>query len=200
MGVMPDGDYDSSGFEVRARRGIDQKTSSPPHYYGDTVRQLFLVAGIIMFITLPFLRERISSPVFLSVVAILVLTFFAGITSPRRKVVILADVCISLVGFAIFAHQAITKFERVLDLLFATNTILACIFLYTFYLSLRTFRNFDQIQAWRAANIDSAYEGEKRKRWGFFRGSTQARYPRNLPEKMPEEEVRKKRFLDNETG
>lgn len=115
--------------------------SETAHYYGDMVRKIFLICGLVILITLPFLKSNISSPTFYSVVVILVLTFLAGMTNPRLRVVIVGDVVVSLISFCVFAFEAITKFTDLVDLLFITNLTLAILFLFAFYWSVKSLRN-----------------------------------------------------------
>lgn len=111
-----------------------------PHYYGDLVRRLFLICGFIMIATLPFLKSQIPASVFYSLLLILILVFLAGMTNPRIKWIIGADIVVSFIGFAIFGYHAISRFAGVRDLFSATNFTLAVIFLFAFYYSIKTLR------------------------------------------------------------
>ena len=53
-----------------------------PHYYGGVVRTLFMVAAIIMLVTLPMFDELLSIPTFFSICSILILGLVAGLTNP----------------------------------------------------------------------------------------------------------------------
>jgi cation transport ATPase len=186
----------SEDYETKDFKNIHTTTTetvtvkkSLPHYYGDIIRKLFLVAGMIMLATLPFLHVRVSAPVFLSIVFILVLTFAAGFTNPRQKWNITINTVISLVGFSIFTFEAVTRFESIFDLLFATNMSLACLFLFAFYLSTKTLRG-------SYAYIPKAQKEE------FFevpiekKDELEATHEKN-PAFLTEEERRKKRFLND---
>lgn len=111
------------------------------HYYGDTVRKIFLICGLVILITLPFLKSNISSPTFYSIIIVLILAFLAGMTNPKLKAVMIGDVIVSLISFCIFAYEAITKFTNLIDLLFITNLTLAVLFLFAFYWSVKSIRS-----------------------------------------------------------
>src|SRR3989338_4864476 len=57
------------------------------HYYGDLVRKLFLAGGIIMIFGLPFMKDLFDLPIYIPLMAILVLAYLAGLTSPRQHLV-----------------------------------------------------------------------------------------------------------------
>lgn len=93
-----------------------------------------------MLATLPFLRSHISAPIFYSVLMIIALGFFAGMTDPKRRGIIVGDALLSLVGLFIFTNEAIGKYAGAFDLYFLTNITLAVLFLFAFYWSVKTAR------------------------------------------------------------
>lgn len=160
-------------------------------FYGDIVRKLFIICGLIILGTLPFLRAHTSTTIFYSLVVVLLLAFFAGMTSPKFKKIIFSDAIVSMVGFTVFAYQGIANFETILDLLFLTNFVLAILFLFAFYWSVKsaggvkfseklTFR----VPRWRRPAQDEIRVSEDAP---------------SLPKKeLSEEERRKQRFLSGE--
>lgn len=185
---MPE-DYESTDFKNAQTIPTEIGRRNLPHYYGDIIRKLFLVSGMIMLATLPFLHVRVSAPVFLSIVFILVLTFAAGFTNPRQKWNTTVNSIISLIGFTIFAFEAITRFERIFDLLFATNMTLSCLFLFAFYLSIKTLRgSYAYIPKAQKEGMPEISHGRK--------STLEATQEKN-PSFLTEEERRKKRFLND---
>ena len=75
-----------------------------PHYYGDVVRRLFLVAAIIMLVTLPFFNDRLPISSNLSLLIIVVLAIFAGATNPVKIMPAVIDVMVSIIGAAAFEY------------------------------------------------------------------------------------------------
>jgi hypothetical protein len=117
----------------------------PWHYYGDIIRRLFLSAGIIMLITLPFFSALIPFPVVISAVGVLIIGFVAGMTSPRQQWVIILNLLVSITGLVLFEYYAVTAFRmqpqtQITTLFFWTNELLAIIFFFTLYYSGKTLR------------------------------------------------------------
>lgn len=109
-------------------------------YFGNIVRKLFIICGLVILITLPFLKTLTKGPVFYSLIVVLLLAFFAGMTKPKHKAILISDVIISMFGFAFFAYQGIINFQGFLTLFFITNLVLAVLFLFSFYWSVKTAR------------------------------------------------------------
>ena len=74
------------------------------HYYGDTIRICFIVGGIIMLLTLPFFKYLVDAPIFVSIIAMLVIGVTAGLTNPRQLWVIMFDAVVSAVAFIVFEY------------------------------------------------------------------------------------------------
>ena len=115
------------------------------HYYGDTVRFLFLIAGVIMLISLPTVSQILNIPIIISVIAILILGLAAGFTNPKQKLDALINVFISAAGFLIFESTAVWTFQKGittqrLEYFFIANIILGLIFLLALYFSAKTLR------------------------------------------------------------
>ncbi len=182
-----------------------------PHYYGNIVRKIFLICGLVMLITLPFLKENISSPVFYSILAILVLTFFAGMTNPKHKGIIVSDIVVSVLAFGIFTHQAITKSDGFLDLFFITNLVLSLLSLTAFYWSVKTIRWLKFPKKIPTENATEKIKGGGTREEAVFTAEIAATsVPTSTPTssatstappeiaKLTEEQRRQKRFLGSE--
>ena len=113
------------------------------HYYGDIVRYLFLAAGIIMLVTLPLFQSLIETPLMVSISGIAVLGIAAGLTNPQQVVSAVVNFVISIVGFITFAYSATTSFQGKIenDKFILTNIILAAIFIFAIYFSMKTMRS-----------------------------------------------------------
>lgn len=113
------------------------------HYYGDIVRYLFLAAGIIMLVTLPLFQSLIETPLMVSITGIAVLGIAAGLTNPQQIVSAVVNFVISIVGFITFAYSATTSFQGKIenDKFILTNIILAAIFIFAIYFSMKTMRS-----------------------------------------------------------
>lgn len=114
-----------------------------PHYYGDIVRVLFFLAGILLLMSLPLLRDLIPVPLYVSIFAILALVFVAGLTNPAQKWLSAVDVVSSAIGFIVFEYYAVLTFSSAEDFfLFLINQTLAALFLFAFYFATKTMRGF----------------------------------------------------------
>ena len=116
------------------------------HYYGDLVRALFLLAAIVMLVTLPFVAYLLPVQFFTSIVVILFLSIFAALTNPKQKWTAILNNIVSIVGFLIMEYYAIISFYQysVASLLFWTNQILSIIFLLSLYYGTKTLRGMLQ--------------------------------------------------------
>ena len=112
------------------------------HYYGDLVRSLFMLAAIIMLVTLPFLVGKLPVPIYLSIFIIIVIGALAGLTNPLQKWVSILNATISLAGLSVFEYFAAKSYIGVKlgTLYFVTNQTLAIVFLFALYYSVKTIR------------------------------------------------------------
>lgn len=110
------------------------------HYYGDIVRRLFFAAGLIMLITLSTFKQLLPVPTLVSIFAILIVGFLAGLTNPLQKWVMVLNTGISLVGLITFEYHAVTGYDNLSDPLFWVNQGLAFIFFFALYYSTKTMR------------------------------------------------------------
>lgn len=114
-----------------------------PHYYGDVVRIFFFVAGLVMILSLPLFSDFLPVPLYISLFAILVLVFVAGLTNPAQKWTSFLDSIMSLIGFLIFEFYAVSSFSTSDDFsFFLINQTLAVLFLCAFYFAIKTTRGF----------------------------------------------------------
>jgi len=112
-----------------------------PHYYGDAVRMLFMIAAIVMFVTLPMFNQDIGLPVVFSAVAILILGTAAGLTNPKLIWDAGINAAIAVAGFLVFVIYSVNSYgEGGVENFFLTNLTLGFIFLLAIYFSVKTFR------------------------------------------------------------
>ena len=75
---------------------------SPPHYYGDTVRALFLLAGVVVLLASPLDEDIIPYGWSAAIPIALIVVLLAGMTSPRQRFVMAANAAVSAAGLAFF--------------------------------------------------------------------------------------------------
>ena len=112
------------------------------HYYGDTVRSLFIVCALIMVIGLPWVSEFLTLPPFYSILAMLILIVTAGLLNPKQRWTFFLATVIALASFIIFESSAIIAFTQytATSKFFLFNQLLAFIFLFAQYYSVKTIR------------------------------------------------------------
>lgn len=157
-------------------------------YYGNIVRKLFITNGLVILITLPFVKTLTKGPVFYSLLIVIVLAFFAGITSSKHKKTIFVDVLVSAIGFGVFAYQGVISFQGFISLFFVTNFVLAILFLFAFYWSVKSAREI------RFSHIENDRILENRRAIINPREDS----PPSPHKELSEEDRRRKRFLGAE--
>ncbi len=114
-----------------------------PHYYGDVVRRIFVGIGLVMGITFPFFYTLINLPVFLSILAIVILVFLAGWENPRHTFIIVLNTLVSIIGCTVFEYATVRFYVEVgrADVpFFWLNQVLATAFFVAIYYSSKTLR------------------------------------------------------------
>ncbi|KKW08074.1 MAG: hypothetical protein UY42_C0001G0037 [Parcubacteria group bacterium GW2011_GWA2_49_16] len=113
------------------------------HYYGDVVRKHLFFAGFLVLIGALIDSELRPFYLFIGVFGVLVVTILAGLTSPRNRSIMFADMIISASMFLIFEYFAIDmymRYENFSDPVFLLRQALSVVFLLTLYFSTKTLR------------------------------------------------------------
>ncbi len=116
------------------------------HYYGDQVRVLFVIAGLIMIISYPYFSPLIGVQAPVAVLGFALFAVFGGFMNPEQKWVIILNSVISVVAFIIFEYAAVYTYNNwpttvsFYVAFFWVNQILALIFFFAAYLSTKTLR------------------------------------------------------------
>jgi hypothetical protein len=129
------------------------KPIPPPHYYGDTVRKLFIISGILMLTTMAYFASLIKIPIILSVIAIVVLVLLSGLESPNNKKIVIINTVVSALGCVFFQYRAVHYYlvnttSMTIDwAFFVANQLLALIFFAALYYSSKTVRSWKEIES-----------------------------------------------------
>jgi hypothetical protein len=116
------------------------------HYYGDSLRALFIIGGLIMLVSYPFFASFSNTPALFSIIGCVVLAVFGGLMNPKQKWIKVINMIIPIVAFMVFEHEAIQAIlrlpftEGVQVAYFWVNQILALIFFIAAYLATKTLR------------------------------------------------------------
>ena len=112
------------------------------HYYGDTIRQIFVAAAALMLIGAPFYADNLKSELPFVVGGALVLIALAAVTNPHSKNVAAANAIAAGVGLLIYEIWALYEYDTVYSSAFLLRELLAIMFLAAFYYSMKTLRAF----------------------------------------------------------
>lgn len=112
------------------------------HYYGDTVRVLFLLAALVMLVSLPVFADLTGLPSLMSVGAILALGLAAGFTNPTQLWDAGLNAGIAVIGTLVFEGYAVVLYQKYNGPsgFFFTNLVLGFIFFVAVYFSVKTVR------------------------------------------------------------
>lgn len=116
------------------------------HYYGDSVRTLFILGGLIMIVSYPFFSSFIKAPIAFSIIGVIVLAIFGGLMNPVQKWIMVVNTIISVAAFAIFEYAAVYTYlnlpptQDVYIAFFWVNQVLSLLFFFGAYLSTKTLR------------------------------------------------------------
>ena len=116
------------------------------HYYGHTIRAIFLITGVIMLVTFPFFSDLVPVPLPVSIGIMVLLVVFGGLLNPAQKWVLLMNTLIPLAGFIVFEYQAAYSYIHLSPLeprgpaFFWINQLISLLFFIAAYLSVKTAR------------------------------------------------------------
>jgi len=121
-------------------------TETSYHYYGDTVRTLFIIGGLIMLASYPFFSSFISAPISFSIIGCIALAVFGGLMNPKQRWIMILNTIISIGAFIIFEYSAVYAYLNLSPTLqihvtfFWVNQILSLLFFCAAYLATKTIR------------------------------------------------------------
>jgi len=108
------------------------------HYYGDIVRQLFLIAAVLILMSIPLYAELLPYALAVQTLVVVVVAIFAALTNPFKKWILVGDAVIAVLGLLAFEVAAISAYVEKMYLLFAAREALALVFLFALYFSVKT--------------------------------------------------------------
>jgi hypothetical protein len=112
------------------------------HYYGDIVRRLFLAAGVMILLALPFAATRVPWPATILLLVALASTVVAGLTNPKQIWVMWLNVLTALIGILAFEGHAIIRAGNDSVWVFVFDQALALLFFFALYYSIKTLRGW----------------------------------------------------------
>ena len=122
----------------RDSRGMEPLVSLK-HYYGNITRQLFVGLAILIAICTPFSGD-VPFGLGFGVPSVLILVILAGLTSPRGKLVLAADVAVAIIGVIVSEWLALLTYSQGNYVPFAVLEFISAVFLVSLYFSIKTMR------------------------------------------------------------
>jgi len=113
-----------------------------PHYYGDTIRQLFIANAGLILIGAPFYADSLSAELPFEILGALVLAGLAALVNPHNKSFLFANAIAAGVGLLFYETWALSNYEVSTWAQFIWRELIAIIFLIAFYFSVKTVRAF----------------------------------------------------------
>lgn len=111
------------------------------HYYGDTVRTMFLSAAVVYAVAMPLVGDLLPIGTMGGIGLVLGLALFAGITNPHSKIVMVLDVAISAAALFLLQNAALMYLSTDGPVLFILRQASAILFLIAFYESVKSLRS-----------------------------------------------------------
>ena len=112
-----------------------------PHYYGDYVRQIFMLCGAAMLIFSPFLAASIPGALPFEIGGAILVAILGALTNPARQLSMLADAVVACIGVITYELLALNAFYAGTLVAFVEREALAIGFLFAMYFSVKTLRN-----------------------------------------------------------
>jgi hypothetical protein len=117
------------------------KKKNVPHYYGDSVRNMFIASAVIYAIALPLFGSLLPFNIYVGIGIVLLLVFLAGITNPHSKFLMFANVLVAGIGVYLMQTAAVSFFNQDSSILFILRQAVVILLLIAFYDSVKTARN-----------------------------------------------------------
>ena len=112
-----------------------------PHYYGDYVRQIFMLCGAVMLISSPFLSSALPAALPFEIGGALMVAILGALTNPAKQISMLADAIVAVVGVVTYELLALNAYSSGAMIAFLEREALAIAFLFALYFSVKTLRN-----------------------------------------------------------
>lgn len=111
-----------------------------PHYYGDIVRQLFLVSAAVMLVAAPFYADTLSLELPFEIMGAIVLVALAAAVNPHNRLGLYGNAIASGVGLVLYETWALYPYSTSTWMQFTLRQFVALLFLAAFYFSMKTVR------------------------------------------------------------
>lgn len=116
------------------------RASDIPHYYGDRVRELFVLTAVVSFVAVALWGDLLPYGTLTQVAAGLCLVLLAGLTNPHSKAILMTNTIVSGVSVLLLETTAIALHRVQSTEIFFARELAAVLLLAAFYFSVKTLR------------------------------------------------------------
>ena len=119
-----------------------QKTYKPvPHYYGDSVRAIFIIGAVFILLGLSGMTKALGLPPVVAIIGMIVLCVAAGFTNPVQFFSLRINVVISIIFLIFFTYMGWYAHDVNLgSVIEFPNKIASFLFLIATYFSVKSLR------------------------------------------------------------
>lgn len=115
-------------------------------YYSRAVQSVFLIAGVLMVSTFPYLIKHFNISALLLMFLMVLVAVLAGLTTAKGYIVLRINVIVAILGFALSSYRAINIFFTSVDepieiFAFWAHQLLALIFFFSIYFAIKAVRS-----------------------------------------------------------
>lgn len=132
-----------------------------PHYYGDYVRVIFIVAAALAAFAIPVWGDVLPIGTFPQVVGIVILVVLAGLTNPHGTFILWVDAIVSAIGLLFIENTAIALYSIDEIAIFFARELLVLLLLFAMYFSIKTVRAIALHQIGHATEVGEFDELEE---------------------------------------
>lgn len=148
---MADGDSDGVGEGGSGEPNVYEEGNpyvptfnhgpSVPHYYGDYVRQIFMLNAAVMLVVSPFLAPALPEALLFEIGGAVLIAVLGALTNPSRRIFMLANAAAAGIGILTYELLALNSFSDGAMIAFIVREAIAIGFLFALYFSLKSLRN-----------------------------------------------------------
>ncbi len=151
-------------MQIKSEQGhihtSDLQSKKIAHYYGDTIRQLFIGCAVLFIVAIPIWGSLLPFGSLAEVAMSIVLVLLAGLTNPHSKLVFFYNTIVAGIGIFLLEATAIANYGTQSSTLFLIREVGTIALLFAFYYSVKTVRamSFGDVgkhtMPWKFENLD----------------------------------------------
>ncbi|MDP3646326.1 MAG: hypothetical protein Q8R25_04525 [bacterium] len=112
-----------------------------PHYWGDSVRVLFVTAAALAIVAIPLFGDLLPYGSRIEIISAVVLVILAALTNPHSQSIMIINAVVAAVGVVLYEQAAVSLYSGDGPLLFVARGTVALLLLFALYFSVKTIRS-----------------------------------------------------------